>query len=76
MNIHENQFSSNKQIKNKKIAIHKRPSTAPQKYKIKEKTGNLLLVQIVIVVLVNVVQYAIIYHVNAAVSVAVVLAPA
>ena len=56
--------------------IPKRSSTAPKKYKIKEKIGNLLHVQIVIVVLVNVVQYDTIYHVDAAVFVTIVPAPA
>ena len=38
--LYENQFSSNKQIKNKNIVDPKRPSTAPQKYKIKKKIGT------------------------------------
>ena len=38
--LYENQFASNKQVKNKNIIDPKRPSTAPQKYKIKKKIGT------------------------------------
>jgi hypothetical protein len=38
--LYDNQFGSNKQTKNKNNLDPKRPSTAPQKYKIKKKIGT------------------------------------